>query len=117
MTLDFDGARIALSVRHYTNLRCFGLVAYASGDVASPAPPPSPPVSAREERVDYTNWEKVRHREPSGSRATNDDCVRMVGKEAPREFLPAGQWMDWNCAEELPFVCQWITAVSLPSWQ
>ena len=57
-------------------------------------------------RLNYTNWERMRHHEPSGSRASNDDCVLMVGDAAPKEFLPAGSWVDWDCNYVTRFICQ-----------
>ncbi|KAF0289790.1 C-type mannose receptor 2 [Amphibalanus amphitrite] len=62
--------------------------------------------TAAAEPVDYTNWEVMRHQEPSGSRITNDDCVMVTTASAPAEFQPAGSWVDWDCDYQTPAICQ-----------
>ena len=62
--------------------------------------------TAAAEAVDFTGWEKIRFSEPSGSSATNDDCVLMVGESAADEYKPAGGWMDWPCDDPDSLLCE-----------
>ena len=59
------------------------------------------------QKVDYTNWETVQLSEPSGSRATNDDCVTMVPEYYWPKFMPSGHWLDWQCdSGECQYICE-----------
>ena len=73
--------------------------------------------TAAAEKVDFTQWEKVRSSEPSGSVYTDDDCVLMVGETAPDVFKPAGSWMNWPCSDDCSPLCEFKLVGKSPRLQ